>query len=105
MSTDKLAEVRQRHQQFEMLSRTASGHERYLACERCREPWPCDAVAIAEEVDRLKVLAAWTRGVVFPERYIERMGFPTTDWRPFLAWFNDVIRQGHALIEEEAKDA
>jgi len=46
MTPDQLGEIREQHLPFEM-------PDGAILCEWCVDPWPCDAVALLTEVDRL----------------------------------------------------
>ncbi len=70
--SDRLAEIRARHQQIEMVSEWGADSERYPACKRCRDPWPCDTVALLAEVERLHRLETAVRHYHEGHGYIER---------------------------------
>ncbi len=67
--SDRLAEIKARHQQIEMVSEWGADSERYPACKRCRDPWPCDTMVLLtegerlqQELDRRDVWQAWQQG-------------------------------------------
>lgn len=44
----RLVAIGDRHQQFDMVGLADHGGGRWLACRRCREPAPCDALALLQ---------------------------------------------------------
>ncbi len=62
--SDRLAEIKARHQQIEMVSEWGADSERYPACKRCRDPWPCDTMVLLAEGERLLVVVAGERSLV-----------------------------------------
>jgi hypothetical protein len=109
MTPDELNEIREQHIPFEM-------PDKEILCEWCVDPWPCDAVDLLAEVDRLtalvresvRMLGVQYDGGQSDERVRIHNAMLELDWTGCGGWgcaenMNDLYQTVLTVIDEGAR--